>query len=275
MTNPLPAPLILVPASPQNPDLFIVDSKDMNAAAGQAIVKSPLLPVGSQVMLQIVSSRIGQTFHLWYTIQSADTPLTVASAFADLINNNAALAAGEVGGQYVVATPLCAISHRFDDVIELGACAFYPDGSQVWQDNGGTFILVQPRQQLDAGPAIGLSRTPTGWSPTAGSNVGQVQFGGPTTATTGRVAGQYATICGNILDANAATIRGEFEIDTAESIDGVFTIQKRVGVSKGLYMSGADGNSLGDMGKGTINAVTYYMNNRQIGVRADGTLYLI
>lgn len=268
----LPAPLRLVAASALNPDLFIIHSEDPNAAAGQLIVKSPLLPVGSSILVLVISSKIGQTFHLWHTLEATDTPLTVAEKFAELINANTTLAAGEVGGQYVVGTPLCAVSHRFDDVVQLAAAAWYPNGNQVPLDHGNTFVIHQPRQELDAGPVIGISKSPTGWVPTAGSNIGQVQYGGPSTAVTGRVAGQYATTCGNILDPNPATIRGEFEIDTAENIDGVFSIQKRVGVSKGLYMSGADGNSLNDMGKGTINAVAYYISNRQLAIRSDGVV---
>jgi hypothetical protein len=179
--------------------------------------------------------------------------MSYAQALANDINANTVLQAGEIGGQYVAGTTLCAISHRFDDVITVGAAAYDLNNQQVQQDNGGVFVMIQGQQILDAGPVLGLNKFPEGWTPTAGSNVGQIQYGGPTVELPGQVAVQYATICGNVLDPHSATIRGEFEIDTAENVNGQTSIQKRVGVSKGMYLSDANGNSAPDMGKGTIS----------------------
>lgn len=256
------------PASAQNPDALSIISKDANAAAATVIVLSPAPATGTVVLLQIVSTKApgpaNGTWQFYRTTLSTDTPASIALSLAQQIAGVSALQAIGVGAQYVSGTAMFGISHHFDDPITVSAAAWNPQGQQIIADNGGVFTIFQARAALDAGPIYAANRAPTGWTPTAGSNVGQFLFQGPSTDTVGQATKTYAGVAGNILDPHPSTIRGEFEIDTAGQANGQPSKVKRAAVSWGLYMSDATGNSLADMGPGTINATALYVNGVKI-----------
>lgn len=234
-------------ASPQSPDILAIISKDANAAAATVIVLSPLPAVGTQVLLQIVSHKCPGPTQFWRTIATGDTPASIALLLAQQIMGVTALGAVGIGGQYVAGTAQFGVSHRFDDPMTVSAAAWNAQGQQIQQDNGGVFIINQGRSILDAGPQFALIRIPDGWVPTAGSNIGQIPFEGPTVETPG-IAAQYGTIAVNIIDPHSATIRGEIEFDTVGLVQGQVSIVKRFGIGQGIYAEGC-----ADMGPGTIN----------------------
>lgn len=259
------------PAGPNNPDALCVVSRDANAAAALAIVL-PLKPIGTSVLLQIVHSAEPSTpYQFWHTIATGDTPASVAQSFADAITANTTLQAAGIAGQYVGGTQQFGISHRVNDALTISAAAWDSGGHQIIEDNGGSFTFPsQGGNALDAGPQFVLTRDPVGWAPTAGSNI--AQFVGQARVSSGAMV-QYGTACVNIVNPNAGSPRGEWEFDTVGLVNGQLSIAARLFIGLGVYAC-VSGSKLADKGEGSINMMCYYLNGRQIAVRADGTLYL-
>jgi hypothetical protein len=245
-------------AGPQNPDALIIWSKDANAAAASVIVTSPLEPVGTVVTLQLYHSKEPTVpYQFVYTLKSGDTPQSVAEMFAALIEANATLAAAGVGGQYIGGTQQFGVSHRFDDQLSLTACAYYADGTQVMKDAGGTFFFQSMGgTRLDAGPQMVLIRDPDGWTPEAGSSIGQ--WVAEARLLNGALT-QYVMDDSYIIDPDPAHPRGEKTFNTIGLVDGQPAPVKRFGIGHGFYSAGCS-----DMGDDTINVKAVYLNGVKV-----------
>lgn len=250
-------------ASPNNPDALVIWSRDGNAAAASVIVAA-VPAVGTSILFQITRTKTPTgPFQFWHTVVSGDTAQSLAQTFADAITANTTLQANGIAGQYVNGTAQFGVSHPADDAITVSAAAWNPDGSQIPLDNGGVFTFSQAGSRLDAGPQYVMTRDPSGWTPTADSNIGQVVAQARVGTSTGPIA-QYATQEAYIVNPDPANPKGMWTFDTVGLVNGQLSIIRRLAIGQGLAMSVSSGSSLQDMGPGTINCTGLYVNGARV-----------
>lgn len=250
-------------ASPNNPDALVIWSRDGNAAAASVIVAS-VPAVGSSILFQITRSKSPTgPYQFWHTVVVGDTAQSLAQTYANAITANTTLQADGIAGQYVNGTSQFGVSHPADDAITVSAAAWNPNGSQIQIDNGGVFTFSQAGSRLDAGPQYVMTRDPSGWTPTADSNIGQIVAQARVGTSTGPIA-QYATQEAYIVSADPANPKGMWTFDTVGLVSGQLSIVRRAAIGQGLAMSDAGGASLADKGPGTIHCKELWVNGVKI-----------
>ncbi len=218
--------------SPQNPDLVVLAGSDPAAGAAVVIVLS-LAPVGETMMLQCNFNGDVGGVDFSHIVQSGDTINSVAEDLAQQINTNPTCQAANITAELTPGTSQFGVTHYADNPLEVSA-----------QRHPECFAIQQGSSGMDAGPILALNRLPFGtdgkpFSPSPGSNIGQITAGSCRADNPGEASTEYVCIGFNIINNDPKNLNAEMAVYIAatDPATGQQTLTKMLSIQNtGVYV---------------------------------------